>query len=472
MTTTTKSNTQSVEIVNREDELRAIDDTLYRLTTPDRLLPKQILEFNGIGGIGKSALLQKFSQACKAKANLRHAFIDFAEFLEEKRIDINKVVVRIVQQIDIRNDLFNQIVDNASNQSNPHESTPKLIEYLEFILKSPLRETPLVLIFDSVDEVDEKVQDWLVDLVEQTIDAGKILFALASKISLGLLEKPSLEKKIYSFYLKEFDQESTLRQLQNFSHFDKSENLQTWTKAVFRMTHGHPLANVVVVSEAHKRQYHPQHINSKQYEFARLIDQRVVIEKVFHGYGTKQIDDFRERLTPLSIPRRFNLVSMGKLIEKFSPQYALKSSWHYSNYIRELQAETSFVRYSGKKSAYTVDPILRSVFLLTLKNEDPKKFNAIHEFLIELYINSITDAKGTDKTKFFLEKIYHQSCLDRPVNDLLLEFQEFAKIVGYKMSEDKRRDARQQFIEEFKLDSDLNELFDEMTKNRIQKMFE
>lgn len=470
--TSVESNTQGTEIVNREDELRAIEEMLYRLTTPERLLPKQVLEFNGIGGIGKSALLYKFAKACETKADLHFSFIDFSEFLESGRIDLNKIIVRIVQKIGIHNGLFDQIVGYQGGTSEPVDLTSKFIEYIEGILKTPHQVMPLALIFDSLDEVDQNVKKWLVDFVERTIDAGKILFAVASKISLGFAERPNLEKRIYSFRLKEFDQASTLRQIQGFSHFDKPENMQNWAKAIFRMTQGHPLANQVVVSEAQKRQYHPQHISSQQYEFVRIIDQKVVREKVFQGYDAKETDRFRQMLTPLAIPRLFNLVSMGKLIKQFAPELALKSSWHYSTYIRELQAETFFVRYSREKSGYTVEPILRSVFSLTLKNEEGKKYKEIHNFLIDMYTEWITDAKGTDKTKFFLEKIYHHSCLGRPVDDLLLEFQEFAKIVGYKMSEDKRRDARQQFIEEFKLDSDLNEFFDETTRSNIQKMFE
>ncbi|MGI0014219.1 MAG: hypothetical protein ACREBU_12380, partial [Nitrososphaera sp.] len=377
-----------------------------------------------------------------------------------------------VRQIEIKNDWAARIEASTKDATSKQDLTSSFIEYLRVILQTPQPETPLALIFDSVDEVDKTIKDWLISLVERTIEAEKILFAIASKISLGFDKIPNLEKKVYSFRLKEFDREFTLRHIEGFSHFDKTENLNNWAHAVFRLTYGHPLANEVVVEEARKRRYHPQTISSKQYEFIKIIDEQVINEKVFHGYDDKAINRFRQMLTHLSIPRMFNLVSMGKLIREFAPEYALRSSWHYSNYVRELQAETSFVRYSREKSGYTVDPILRSVFSLTLKNENQIKFMNMHKFLVNMYTGWIADAKGTDKTKFFLEKIYHQSAIGISTDSLLRQFQKFAEIVGQNMSEDKRRDVKQQFIEEFSLDPDLSDFFDETMKNDVQQMFE
>jgi len=467
---TTNTNS-SFDLVNRENELRTIDEALYRLTTPGRLLPKPILEFNGIGGIGKTALLKKFRQECMEK-KLHYSFVDFAEFDKAEQIDLNMIIINIVQQIDIKNDLFYQIISSASEADPIQDLTPKVIEYLDLILKKPQEEIPLALIFDSVDEVDQNVKKWLISIIDRTIEAGKILYAVASKISLGFSQLPKLERRVYSFRLKELDQKYTLEQLRVFSHFDEPEELENWARAVYRLTHGHPLANEIVMSEAKKKKYHPHNIDSIQYEFVQIIDQQVVTEKVFHRYDSKEINRLRQILTPLSLPRLFNLVSMGKLIGKFAPEHALRSSWHYSNYIRELQAETSFIHYSREKSAYVVDPILRSVFSLTLKNEELDKFGTMHEFLIDMYTDWIADARGTDKTKFFIEKTYHQLVLGEAADSLLPNFKDFAQIIGQNMSEDKCRDAKQQFIMEFSLDPDLGEFFDESIKYKIRKMFE
>lgn len=462
-----------IGLVDRENEVIAIQDVLYRLITPGRLVTKPILEFNGIGGIGKTALLNKVWQIAKSKNNLHSAFINFEKFLKDKSIDRNAIIRDIVIQLDIKNDLFAQIYAPTGDNSIEQDLTPKFIEYFKLILQSPQQETPVALFFDSVDRVDKSVKNWLISLLEHTVDTGKILFAFASKTSLGFSEKPGLDKKIYSFRLKEFNEEFTSRYINSLNHCDKAEDLQNWTQAVFQITQGHPFANEVVISEAQKKNYQPQDIKNKQYELIQIINQWVVIEKIFQGYETKEIDRFRKILAPLSIPRMFNLVSIGKLFEEFTPEYALRSSWHYSNYIRELLTETSFIRYSREKSAYIVDPILRSVFSLTMKHEDLKKFFAMHEFLINLYTDWIKDARGTDKTKFFLEKIYHQLCIQNPVSTFIPEFEKFAHGLVRNLTErSDRDDVKRLFVEEFNGDPDLGGFFDAADKQKIQAMFQ
>ncbi len=471
-TPATASRDTGFDIINREDELNDMQEVLYRLTTPGRLVTKPILEINGIGGIGKTILLKKFWQESKAHEELRCAFVDFHEFAGGKPANLNQLILNIVQQIGIRNNWSADIETTANDLSGTHDLTSRLFEYLKTVLQLPQQETPVALIFDSLDETAQDIREWLISLVSEIVDAGKILFVIASKTSMGFSQKPHLEKKVYAFRLREFNHEYTLRHIQGVMNLEASENLQNWTKAIFRLTQGHPLANEIVLSEARKRQYVPQMIKNNLHEFVQLLDQQVVIPKVFHGYDTEEINRFRQMLTHLSIPRMFNLVSMGKLIAEFAPQYALKSSWHYSNYIRELQSETSFIRYSREKSAYIVDPILRSVFSLVLKNESPEKFIKMHQSLVDIYKEWIKDAKGTDKIKYFIEKIYHQLSLGLSPDFLILQFQEFAEIIDLNMTEEQRQNARQQFIEELNLDQDIGELFDDFAKNKILKMFE
>jgi len=476
-TPATASRDTGFNIINREDELNDMQEVLYRLTTPGRLVTKPILEINGIGGIGKTVLLKKFWQESKAHEELFCAFVDFHEFAQERSASLNKLILDIVRQIGIKNDASTRIEAEAGNPEIKHDLTADLIDYLTAVLNTPQKEVPLSLIFDSVDEVDKNKTDirkWLISLIEGTVEAGKILFTIASKTSLGFKQESNLEKKVYALRLKEFDQELTLRHIEGvMRNIDPGESLQNWANVVFRLTHGHPMANEIVVSEARRREYVPQTIRNNLYEFAQLIDQKVVIPKVFHGYNTEEINRFRQMLTHLSIPRMFNLVSMGRIIGKFTPEYALKSSWHYSNYVRELQHETSFVSYSKEKSAYVVNPILRSVFSLTLKNESPEKFIKIHQSLADLYSDWIKDAKGTDKTKYFIEKIYHQLSCDTLPDALIPQFREFAEIIIVQnVDEERQRDAKQQFIEEFKSDPDFGEYFNELTRANILKLFE
>jgi hypothetical protein len=129
------------------------------------------------------------------------------------------------------------------------------------------------------------------------------------------------------------------------------------------------------------------------------------------------------------------------------------------------------VLYSREKSAYVVNPILRSVFSLTLKKDAPEKFAEMHKFLVEMYNDWIKSSKGTDKTRFFLEKIYHQLALEKPADSLMPQFRDFARTIGQRLSGVKRQDAKEQFMEEFNNDPDLDELFEEKLKDEIKDIF-
>lgn len=463
--------------VNRESEMRSMDDVLYQLTSPDQPLRKAILEFNGIGGIGKSTLLQKFSEECKTKKELHSSFIDFLRYQSEQNTDLNRIiayiVTQIVTQIDIKNEQYHVVLDSAMNMDEPIEAlTPYLIHYLRLILRAPQKQIPLVLVFDSVDIVDVAVRNWLITLVERTIDAGKILFVFASKIALGFSKSPSLERRAYSFQLKEFDQQFTSIQIKHLWRFNKPKELDDWARAIFQMTKGHPLANKLIIDEVRNKKYHPENITLRKNELIQQINTHVVTEKIFNKYSNDEIARYRDILTPLSIPRRFNLVSLRYLIEKFAPQYALISSWHYSIFIRELQSETSFVRYSKEKSGYIVDPILRNVFSTLLKSENPQLFKEIHSSLIQLYNESILNAKGTDKTKFFLEKVYHQLSIGVQVGSLISQFEEFVNFIEQNINEEQRHDTKQQFIEEFSGDLDIGSFFNAPEKKTIVNLFD
>src|SRR5579862_3799383 len=50
--------------VNREVELKLIDEAFSALLNKDRLLRSPVIEFHGAGGIGKTTLLKKVAQRC------------------------------------------------------------------------------------------------------------------------------------------------------------------------------------------------------------------------------------------------------------------------------------------------------------------------------------------------------------------------------------------------------------------------
>ena len=51
--------------VNREPELKLIDESFQALSDRKRLLRTPIIEVQGVGGIGKTSLLREVEQRCQ-----------------------------------------------------------------------------------------------------------------------------------------------------------------------------------------------------------------------------------------------------------------------------------------------------------------------------------------------------------------------------------------------------------------------
>lgn len=452
----------SLNFVNRSEELAEVENVLNKLTTPGKLLQKQILEFNGIGGIGKTALLYQIVGRCRERKHLRYAYIDIAEYRQDVHIDKQKVLWSIIDKLGLQEKIAGGRELEASVLYN------QIVTFFRS-LSHASNYSPIVIFFDSVDEIALADRNWLKALSEEIVRPNSILIVCASKISLEFENNP----RVHSFQLKELDIEYSIRQLQLLSSKVPASDRDRWAKTIHKITSGHPLANQIVLTHTPIQQYDHDEILQKQYEIVKSLDDYVVNEKVFHGLSPEEKRRYTEILTPLSIPRMFNLVSMGKLIQKFAPDHAMVSSWHYSEYIRELQRETSFVRYSRAKSAYAVNPLLRKIFLLKLKGADPDLYKKINQFLVDTYQDWIPLARGTDKVKYFLELIYHLTCLDTKRQELKKAFKDFSGSIIEGLSEENQQNMKLQFTEEVERDTDLQDFFNNFPdlKNNIMNYF-
>lgn len=452
----------SIKFINRTEELNEIEDVLNTLTTPGKLPQKQILEFNGIGGIGKTTLLNQIVDRCRQKEYLKYAYIDIADYRSGVNIIKQKVLSSIIQKLEL-NDAIT--FDRKFSEADLFDQLKAYFEGLSRSSGYP----PIVVFFDSVDEITLNDRNWLKALSEKMVVPYYILIIYASKISLDFENNPLVR----TFQLNELEQEYSVRQLELLSSKVPVRDRERWAKTIHKITGGHPLANQIVLTRTSAQRYNYDEIIQKQYEIVKSLDDYVVNEKVFHGLSPDEKRRYTEILTPLSIPRMFNLVSMGKLIQKFAPAHAMASSWHYSEHIRELQRETSFVRYSRAKSAYAVSPLLRKVFLLKLKGEDSTLYKEINRFLVNTYQEWIPMARGTDKVKYFLELIFHLTCLDTEHRKLNKAFKHFSSIIGEGLSDEYQPDIKLIFTEEFERDTELQGFFDSLPnfKNKILKYF-
>lgn len=467
--------------INRNDEESKLKNLLI---SPNRELPKLVFEVKGIGGIGKSLFLRKIltefrkdRNKASSKKNKIKPIVVYYDF-DNITIagSIKDISVNLINQI--KNAIGDEISRDEIFTANTSgvASKAQLIFSIKQLLNNPKIKLPVIIIFDSLEKSKPATKKWVIEIIEEFVDhVNSVFFILGSKRSANL-ENSSHIKHFYSLSIEEFTQEDSLQQIKKLNQIEDLDNVDNSGYLIHDITKGHPLANELVIEKYKYKNEHGIKIFEKRAnELIGYLFKNVIDNSVFGNFTQNEVIILQELLYILSIPRQFNLVSMNNLITKFSPSLDLGLSLDFGSYIPLLQKDTSFIRYSKEKSAYVVNPFLRKMFYMTLRKENRKKFNQINKFLIKQYEKWIFNTSGTDRMKFFLEKLYHLTSLNHKTIELtkfLNELDEFIDIIVKEAEPKDVVNIKQQLYEEFKHDVDLYTYFDDVAKREIETKFQ
>src|SRR5579864_2985541 len=175
--------------INRETALKSIEDVFEALLDKRRLLRTPIIDFYGVGGIGKTVLLHQVRQRCQ-DAKLRCIWVDLNKGLYE----FSREIVHQAQQ-DSRSLTFEINDNNALYQS---------ISATRILLKRG----PVVMLFDSIDATNNEQVGWIEILLRDLSDDNNLFVVLASKRALSFQNDRLTTRKLTPFHLQPFDRQS------------------------------------------------------------------------------------------------------------------------------------------------------------------------------------------------------------------------------------------------------------------------
>jgi len=408
--------------VNREKELDLIGNTVQALLHHTHLSSTQIIEIYGAGGMGKTALLQQVERYCD----------------ENKLTCINVDIGHI--SVSLEQDLITMIGENLLDRPSIAGKT------VESAIKMLLGEGPVVMLFDAVDAASPDQLDVLQLLLSELIDQENLFVILASKKALPFLQKEKrVARRLTALSLQLLSRE-------HCEHFFTSEATQMAAETrdlIFEWSKGYPLAINVMIAAINSGL--DVRTEQGQVEILARLKEQVIYQEILGNIEAQRRAYYYSALQLFSLPRRFSIVIMQDLIEKFSPNLRREGVLAYLSLPKNICDTTNVMRWNMSRAGYTVDPPIRTLFLMILKQEQPDLYFAIHMFLAQKNLELAQNASGSDRVHCLREYLYHLAHSNTPSEQSLIEVTE--------MVSGEKPEVFVQFAEEFAQDDELKEAF-------------
>jgi hypothetical protein len=431
-----------VSIVNREAERILIDDAFRALRNyKEDLLRIPIIDFYGVKGIGKTAILKYIEQKCKDQ-DICCILVDASQNAD----NLPEEIIRQVQQYNIH------LTAHDENSLQLSQQATKML----------LADGIAVMLLDAVDASNEELLGQIAAILHEVVNDNRFFVVITSGRNLLFDTSRAVARKLTPHLLKPFDQKSSEIYVNNISVGLEPDIVQS----IFDWTHGYPLA-IQVMTQAIVEQGLDPRLPEKQRPLLEIIVKKVIYDALLANIAVPQLQECLIALELFSIPRRFNLVIIQELIEHFDVQELKRdSSLSYMSLPRSINQNTDMLIWDMQRAGFSVVAPVRAIFILKSKLEQPERYLELHRFLAHLNKQFAESVHGTDRARYFREYLYHSAFTESTANT--------AKNVIYTIDQVIAEPpvALEQFFEEFLLDSELQEALGEQSKLVFSRIYQ
>ena len=179
-----------VAFVNRQAELMLINSAFEALHNydSDSLLLTPVIDFFGVAGIGKTAVLEYIEEQCKTQ-QIRYILIDASKSAGHFSREIIK---QAAERYNIRLPLLKEEDENLSQRARD-------------VMKALLIQDTAVMILDGVDAMNEELLERISTTLRDVINDKKLFVVLASKRGLSFESERSISRQLTSLQLGPLD---------------------------------------------------------------------------------------------------------------------------------------------------------------------------------------------------------------------------------------------------------------------------
>lgn len=369
-----------VPLINREKERKLITDAITALTSDDQLVETPIVNFFGLPGIGKSRLLDEIINIYDPQ-EVHWLKLDASE-------DIPVFSAPVLQRIE---------------RYCPGIQPPGSLQASLSLLETLLRVSSLVLLVDNIESTDERQVSLLEHILETLVLYNNIFIVLASQGELSFHRQRKIQRKLTPYALslldRAFSQQYVLAHLPALSE-PQQARFFTWTQ-------GHPLAmEELLQALSEQSNLADDHVDPQVLQ--RLLDALVV--RHLRERVPQEQEWFETMLRLLAVPRRFNVIFIRLLVERFAPEsYRLSSSVEYVKLPQKIGQVTGVLQWKRELAGFALEEPIRTLLLFQLKLQFAERYHALNLFLAELNWQYARETGHMgDRVQYEKEFVYHQ----------------------------------------------------------------
>lgn len=456
--------------VNRHDEIETVENKI-RLVQSDQTVSDSIINYWGVGGIGKTWILRRLNDKFAYHDMHQDKYPTFALLFDFRNYDEKNLLVNFTKN------LATQTLDQLA--SSPDFTTPmrqnlediqiskreRLEELAEAILGISQNFTPLILLDHT--EIVEKASPELWEEIEKLflepiVSTGKVVVVVAGRRQIPRWRRFEVRRRVMESeksQIKPFDKQGVNKQLARLDDSISADILYPYTA-------GNP--QFVDAFARHIQLW-------KEKTETPVIDQEWINE---HNNSLLKVLQLSKKELTQSVPTRlyqpflsvislryYRLEAMRYMMTKQNQDFQSKPDSLYLQFVRDLAQETEIVWWDRARRAYVTSQVARKLINQTRYLEAPKEYMLFHNYALEMYWQW---AQETPKTsdEFIIEILYHHAIIcevEKDINCLREQTAEVLKFTGDSLTTERILVLRNQI----ERDNELLELYSDEFRDEL-----
>lgn len=419
---TTLSDASGIPLI--DDALQALLDDSTRVRTP-------VIDLYGVEGIGKGRILEGIKQKCSER-------------------QVRCVALDVMRGSGAFEEAITMHASHA-HHALIHLSSKALMEHFIETVKEWLSQGPLVLLLTSIDATNEQQVAHVEDILAEFILYDHLFVVLSSRRRIVFERKKSVARRLTTVEVPPLDPDKSYRYIASMGYAFPQET----HSFIFTWTYGYPLAIRVIAEAIVSREIDPGSDEREQQHLALLLLERVIAQGILADVAKDDVARYQTLLCLLAVPRRFNLLMMQRLIERFEPAMKLSSNLAYMPLLRKITRDTGVLDWNLVRAGLILDRLIRAIVLRSFKVMHPERYAKINQFLMEANREhtSNVDLLPSDRMYYQQEYLYHGALVMADE-----QLPHFLHSTTEQMIQNSDTDTLEAFRREFLQDSELQDL--------------